>query len=1288
MNSARYYISYIIRKIWLVFAVLTVTLALVITLLRYSLPYMDTQKAFIQDWLLETYGAEVEIGYISAIWKARGPAIVLKDLTLIHNDNSPIAFSVDETQVELDLISSLQSWQIHSKRFNLIGMDMHVDLEQLQQGGSNFPVVDALQTLFLEQLQRFSISDSDVTIKTRLDEQQIEVQQLSWLNKGTRHQGVGEMRVAELARNSARFVLDLTGSKNELEGTFYAKGEDLDLAPWVKEFVPTEYNLKKSRGNFELWAGLYNSQVTSVQANFSESSFLWQGKKKGSEVSANVLKGEFAAHPSGNGWLFNMRDFMLLVNDKALASNWAGEVTKSGVLTFNNIEPVKLSPILPLMNVLLGAEQAEPILSLAPSVQVDQVHFELSSKQVAAQLRFSDLHSNENEAIPGLQNLAGSISWLDNVMRVELNSAQSELKSGQLLGYNLPYETLRLDAFLDVSGDSLEVFAPEISIHGDKVNINTSLRYQSDSELFQLIGKLDDMSVAEAKALFPRNLMGPETTEYLRDNLHEGDVSGLQVIWSGQFSDFPFEQNQGVFQAGIELRNGRLEFDDSWPELSELNVDLLFENAGLMMTSRHARLLDVMVENVQANIPELAENAVLYIDAKGETTGTLATGVLQGSSLQDSVGAALDFVQVSGPLDLKLALTIPLTGVDVVADGEVTFKNNPVYIPDLDIQLVNTQGVLSFRNEKIVSNNLTALLLGQPMSMTVKGEQQEDAYKANISFAGDWDVAQLVQDYHPTLQPYLKGNTAWQGELALSLPEQGFHYSMQVHSQLQGIDLDIPEPFKKNADQERLLFLDSEGDATASTVRMLMGNAVKFNGIFPHADKQFSRAHLSIGDDNFVGMGLGFSVSAQLDSLSFTPWYHFIDALVSGLPDGDKPILEAPQRVFIETESMLFAGQKIRNVSVLAKNRTDDWLLDVNSEQARAKVAMSKQLFSQGMTVNADYINLAEWNNGLADTQGEPEMDYSKLPPFKFECKQCLLSGYELGKVKINMARNSSGMHIDLFELNKKDGKVVASGDWFIEGGSNSTWLKGTFTSNDMGSFLKDMDYDSGIRDSDAKMDFNLTWNQSPFDMDLNTINGDVKWHLGDGYLTEVSDQGARIFSILSLESLIRKLTLDFRDVFAKGFFYDKMDGTFQISDGRVTTRDTHIDGAAAAVNIEGYTDLSDKKLNYVVTVKPNLTSSLPVLLAWMVNPATAVAALALDEVITSANVVSNIKYSLTGTLSEPKVDLLDKASKSVELPAKKQAPVEPANGSFIPNPAIKSPQIGDSEVNKNGING
>ena len=215
-------------------------------------------------------------------------------------------------------------------------------------------------------------------------------------------------------------------------------------------------------------------------------------------------------------------------------------------------------------------------------------------------------------------------------------------------------------------------------------------------------------------------------------------------------------------------------------------------------------------------------------------------------------------------------------------------------------------------------------------------------------------------------------------------------------------------------------------------------------------------------------------------------------------------------------------------------------------------------------------------------------------------------------------------MKIEQVRLKNDHGLFYGSGDWFLSKGQSSTRLKGEFSSSDFGAFLKGFTLDSGIKDSKSSSTFDLSWKRAPYEFNFDTLNGQIDWRLTDGYLTEVSDKGSRIFTLLSLDSLIRKLQLDFRDIFAKGFFYDKINGSFQLENGVAYTQDTLVDGGAGEITMQGYTDLNAQQLNYQIEFTPNVTSSLPVIVAWMINPATALAALALDQVLTSAKVISN----------------------------------------------------------------
>jgi uncharacterized protein YhdP len=166
-----------------------------------------------------------------------------------------------------------------------------------------------------------------------------------------------------------------------------------------------------------------------------------------------------------------------------------------------------------------------------------------------------------------------------------------------------------------------------------------------------------------------------------------------------------------------------------------------------------------------------------------------------------------------------------------------------------------------------------------------------------------------------------------------------------------------------------------------------------------------------------------------------------------------------------------------------------------------------------------------------------------------------------------------------------------------------------------------------------------------------------MEWELSDGYLTQVSDKGSRIFTLFSLNSLVRKLSLDFRDVFAQGFFYDDITGTLAFEKGRATTQDTLVDGGAGEIEIVGYTQLNTEELNYNISFTPNVTGNLPFLVYFLANPPTAMAALALDQMLTSAKVISNINYRVTGTFDDPVVTEVGRDSKDIALPASNPTP-------------------------------
>ncbi|MFT5674956.1 MAG: hypothetical protein ACI808_000885 [Paraglaciecola sp.] len=1270
MKPASFYAAYIVKKLWALIAVTVVLVAVTLSILRYSVPYMDNQKHHLENWLEERFGVELSIGEITAEWLGAGPAIVLRNVQLAQNSQSPISINIGKTLIEVDFWASVLAGQIRSSTFDLSEMLFTVDMTSLHQEDSDFPIVDALQTLFLQRLQSFSVSNSKVQLITKNDRHMVIIEKLSWVNRDQRHQGVGQLQVEELAKNSVSFTLDMYGGENNLRGDFFAKADEVDLSPWLNQWLNTRYELTESRGSFVVWASILNNKLETVQLDFSESRFKWADAD--STINATILGGKINTSPAAKEWLFNFQDIILQVNDQIFESNWLGIIDIDGNLSIQPEHALQIDEILPLLPLILEPQTYALLEQLRPQAIADELNLQFTlDGKTYAHAALSDIGWQQTDFLPGAENLTAVLNWYDDKGQIRLLGNDSQLMIDRMLSDNLGYQQISANVYIESAEQGVIITAPDISFSSDWLNIKQSFNYRSADNYLTLTGNVDALDVTQLEYLYPAEVIGQKTTDYLLSGLVDGEVKSAQFLLQGVINAFPFRKQQGIFQVAVDLHQTHLIFDPQWPAVTNMDATLLFENEALHILAQRGELLDIGLSAVQATIPDLAHNAVLLIDAQASASGPQVTELMLQSSIADSLGTALQQVVISEQVNVDLHLNIPLSGENIVASGTATLVENGIYIPSLDLQFDQAQGDVSFVNDKVEFSGLTANLLDQAVTIAFNGHAEQTNYFSNISLNGDWEIGPLLEKYHPATNNYLSGTSKWQADVQLTIPEDGFEYSAVITSALVGIQSKLPSPFAKKAEQVLAMQLTSSGDKQASTVSIKLGDDVKFNGNLPHQDMQFSRAHLNIGESDSAGMGLGFSIAVNMPVIDSTEWYKTISTLLVDLPEGDTPLISAPQRIFVNADSALVASQKFTDVELVAKNNSDNWTLDLNAKQARAKVTLHKDWLKEGIDISADFIDLADWHgeqSSLLAIQQEPDgknsepllvaekplfsPDPATFPPVKFVCLRCRYQDNDLGRVDFSLSRAANGMHIDNLRLNNTNGIFNATGDWFLSEHSSSTHLKGNISSSDFGALLKGFQFDSGIKDSKATADFDLSWQRAPYEFNFDSLNGDITWRLSDGYLTDVPDKGSRLFTILSLESLVRKLKLDFRDVFAKGFFYDKIKGSFQLSDGTADTRDTIVDGGAGEITMHGYTNLNSKELNYQIAFAPKVTSSLPVIIAYMVNPATALAALALDQVLTSAKVISNIKFSLTGTLDDPKLEELGRDSKDITLPA------------------------------------
>ena len=83
----------------------------------------------------------------------------------------------------------------------------------------------------------------------------------------------------------------------------------------------------------------------------------------------------------------------------------------------------------------------------------------------------------------------------------------------------------------------------------------------------------------------------------------------------------------------------------------------------------------------------------------------------------------------------------------------------------------------------------------------------------------------------------------------------------------------------------------------------------------------------------------------------------------------------------------------------------------------------------------------------------------------------------------------------------------------------------------------------------------------------------------------------AKLLGVLSLQSLPRRLALDFRDLFSEGFAFDFVRGDVAIEDGIAATNNLQMKGVNAAVLMEGRADIERETQDLKVVVVPEINA-------------------------------------------------------------------------------------------------
>ena len=1176
---------------------------------------------------------------------------------------------------------------------------------------SNFTPVtknslDWLYALLLEQLEHFSIHDVSIQLfSSQHDFDPIYLDNFVWLNREGKHQGQGSVFIDQKAsaKESLSLQIALTGNgyqADSISGDIYVVADDLDLGEWASRRKNPLINQEKITFegvvNLEAWLKFENRSIQDGLLKFTPSWLQWRdtaaatntGVRASTEVSNpskaetltmslapmsdmqrfNIQSGLLTWQTSPAGWHIQSHDLVIESNQQT----WP-EMTFSlayqneqffGLL--NQINVQMLAPLLPLIP-NLGREQVAWWRDVDLQGEIGPVKvYKAQNQPWIATAKLNQLQWQPIAQVPGLSPIDIELSWVDNILQVALPEQQYQIDFAG--GFNQPLALTgkALSAHFDFN--DMRLLAPNIHFFNEDINLQAALNMHFlEQAAMALAANMDIYDVAKASNYFPLMAMSPGLVDYLTSGLKAGSIHQANVLWRGEFNRYPYTDFDGVFQAEFTIADGQFKFQPDWPAVKQLDLYALFENKLMDLTINSGTLDRVKVDGAKVWIPELGEKSLLRVTADLNTDAKAAAQVINASPLRQSVGDTLAVVQVSKAINTQLDLAIPLyEGEPAVIKGKVQFDDNPVYIDKPGIQLSRVNGEISFTNHLVSGQNLHAKLFDQDLTFSFATKERRKQLVLEVDFAGHFDLGQLPPSFTTPLSDYYQGNFDWNGHLMMMFGEQGYSFRAQAESDLRGVSFSLPVPYTKSVDEIKPLSVEVMGDNKQASLSVKLAEQAEFWGGFGNNDANHLQFYeLMLGRKFKLGDSLvkqDGRITIDMNQAMFAEWLPIITRFTE--TKADIPIAEANQPVSA-LPPLVKIKANISQFNVLAQNLTqfkldaapinDIWRFDVNADQFVGRVDFYKSWREQGLKIVADKLHLSPQINSYSNDDFSPDSLIDSMPPLAIDVDDFKVYDMQFGHLEMQATPYAEGYRFQTISLSHPSSNVTAQakGVWRKTDDNTLTQFDVSLKADKFDELATMLGINPGLKDAPLTLDGDISWQGAPYSFSLKTLDGKIKFDFGKGHLSEISDKGARIFSLFSLDSILRKLSFDFSDVFGSGLYFDSFQGNLEITNGVVKTTDTEIDTVAGDMKVRGYTDLTTQSLNYDVRFLPQLASSVPTVVflstsAWTLG----IGAFALTKVLEPViEVISEIRFRITGTMDNPEIQELERKSKEIEIP-------------------------------------
>lgn len=1250
-------------------------ITVLVLLLRILLPTIDQYRDDLTAYLADRYAVNLQLESLNGRLSGRSLHLEAKQLAVVAPDQGIELLQLDQLSLQLDLVQSL--WQGHpvfrqlqlSKPalvFNTAVLSSSSGSTEVSQASAPaFPLWLLSQPLAVQQGSlRVLLPDeqymglTDITVKLAESSAMYQLQLLANLDGQT--------------DKPLRLLVEGQGDPTKDQVNIYAYADSLPVS-LLNSYLPAEYRLQQLEIEQQYWLTVKAGRVQRMQGLIDVDTLRINEQLdfSDSRVVLSMLRTGL------NTRQLQIRELQLSSANKSvelpgMAVNWRiagdGNWWPSQLL----METLSLQPVTSWLQqqpwLPKGANEA--LLGLAPAGELHNLQVNWRSTALDDLQLDADLNRVEVKAWDDIPKLAGVDGRLEANLqqgKIHLNSQQFEMHFPELFPQQWQYQQadgvigwrLEDDAAV-VNSELLHLRQPEIEAHG---RFSLRIPYSSDkqTDLTLMIGTSSADATVTGSYVPPLEV-GQELYDWLVGAIGQGQVREGGFLLNGGTRSRLDDYQMPTVQLFFDVDKAGFAYQPGWPALKADSVSLLIKDESLVVDAWDGRIFDSAVEHAWIYMPPSGDQ--LFVQGQIQGDAKDIQRLLHESPLKEEVGDGLDGWQLSGQADSNLSLVIPLDEKnDVDVHVASSLKNGRFNSQALDLDFTKLQGTVRYDTPLGLSaKKITGSLLGHQVSGVISSEAMDSKPKStktvvqldsriNIDEVRDWLKLPLLS--------IAKGETWYRARVNICPSVDGCS-GFDLRTQLQGVTVDGPEVLAKTADDKRLLHVTA-GLSEQVPLSVRYGDA--FASEFSLLNGEVQAGVLGFNADSLDMAEVGtLSITGQLASLEFDRLQQLL--AVSGLldktsqaaqtptdqasslgADGDKAELSLQPNVNLQIGQFSMDGLQIDNLSAQLAAAQQGLNLTLRASNFDGSILFPDD--GSPYRVDIARLHLPE-RDGDESGEGEQSLapspvDPQSLPAAIVSIDNLRLGDKAMGQWQFSLQPDDEGATVEGLQ-GKVHGFALTGQIRWQAGVEQASALTLKVDGKDVADVLEGWGYGRSMESDVFKAYLQLNWPGAPWQFALASSNGAADFVTKQGRIVESGASTAllRLFGILNLNAITRRLRLDFSDLFLKGVAFDRIEGDYRIENGVAHTRKPFVmTGPSVDMRLQGELDLVNETLDQTMDVTLPVTSNLPIMSVLLGQPQIAGAVFLIDKLIgDKLEKFTTLKYRLQGSWLEPEVNV------------------------------------------------